>query len=69
MAVELTVRLAAEGDWPAIWHIFQTVVSGGDTYAYAPDTFATLVAGKQVPTLFEVYLSDPGKIIDQGVAP
>jgi multiple sugar transport system substrate-binding protein len=48
--------------------LYPNVTINGSDYAYAPDTFATLVAGKQVPTLFEVYLSDPGKIIDQGVA-
>jgi multiple sugar transport system substrate-binding protein len=48
--------------------LYPNVTIVGSDYAYAPDTFATLVAGKQVPTLFEVYLSDPGKIIDQGVA-
>jgi multiple sugar transport system substrate-binding protein len=37
-------------------------------YIYAPDTFAALVAGKQVPTLFRVYLTDPQKYIDLGVA-
>ncbi len=40
----------------------------GTDYAYAPDSFAALVAGDQVPTLFEVYLTDPGKMIEQGVA-
>jgi ABC-type glycerol-3-phosphate transport system substrate-binding protein len=48
--------------------LYPNVTINGSDYAYAPDTFATLVAGKQVPTLFEVYLSDPGKIIEQGVA-
>jgi ABC-type glycerol-3-phosphate transport system substrate-binding protein len=47
---------------------YPNVTINGSDYAYAPDTFASLVAGKQVPTLFEVYLSDPGKIIDQGIA-
>ena len=48
--------------------LYPNVTINGSDYAYSPDTFATLVAGKQVPTLFEVYLSDPGKIIAQGVA-
>ncbi len=47
---------------------YPNVTINGTDYSYAPDTFAALVAGKQVPTLFEVYLSDPGKIIGQGVA-
>jgi len=48
--------------------MYPNVTIVGSDYAYAPDTFAALVAGKQVPTLFEVYLTDPGKMIDQGVA-
>ncbi|HEY1016488.1 MAG TPA: extracellular solute-binding protein, partial [Herpetosiphonaceae bacterium] len=47
---------------------YPNVTITGSDYAYAPDTFAGLVAGNQVPTLFEVYLSDIGKTIDQGVA-
>jgi L-amino acid N-acyltransferase YncA len=31
------IRTANLNDWPAIWQIFQAVVSKGDTYAYAPD--------------------------------
>ncbi|HEY0606050.1 MAG TPA: extracellular solute-binding protein [Herpetosiphonaceae bacterium] len=48
--------------------LYPNVTVTGSDYTYSPDTFATLVAGKQVPTLFEVYLSDPSKIIDQGIA-
>ena len=40
----------------------------GTDYAYTPDSFAALVAGDQVPTLFEVYLTDPNSMIDQGIA-
>jgi len=48
--------------------MYPNVTIVGSDYAYAPDTFAALVAGNQVPTLFEVYLTDPSKMIDQGVA-
>lgn len=48
--------------------MYPNVTIVGTDYAYAPDSFAALVAGNQVPTLFEVYLTDPGKMIDQGVA-
>src|SRR6185436_13711769 len=41
--------------------MYPNVTIVGSDYAYAPDTFAALVAGNQVPTLFEVYLTDPGK--------
>lgn len=34
---EITVRRAVADDWRAIWPIFRDVVSGGDTYMYAPD--------------------------------
>ncbi|HTX91214.1 MAG TPA: extracellular solute-binding protein [Anaerolineales bacterium] len=47
---------------------YPNVTIQGSDYTYTPDSFAALVAGKQVPTLFQVYLTDPGKMIDQGVA-
>src|SRR5258708_5359489 len=47
---------------------YPNVTINGLEYIYAPDTFAALVAGKQVPTLFRVYLTDPQKYIDLGVA-
>jgi L-amino acid N-acyltransferase YncA len=35
---DATVRIRAyvDGDWPAVWAIFQEVVAAGDTYAYDP---------------------------------
>jgi ABC-type glycerol-3-phosphate transport system substrate-binding protein len=48
--------------------VYPNVTVNGSEYIYAPDTFAALVAGKQVPTLFRVYLTDPKKYIDLGVA-
>ncbi|HUG32732.1 MAG TPA: GNAT family N-acetyltransferase [Acidimicrobiia bacterium] len=33
----LAFERAHPGDWPAIWRIFQAVVSSGDTYPYPPD--------------------------------
>jgi len=48
--------------------MYPNVTITGDTYTYAPDTFPPLVAAGQVPTLFECYLTDPSKMIDQGVA-
>ena len=32
------IRLAVAADAGAIWRIFRTVVAGGDTYTFAPDT-------------------------------
>jgi ABC-type glycerol-3-phosphate transport system substrate-binding protein len=36
-------------------------------YGFAPDTFAALIATDQVPTLFEVPFTEPGKLISQGI--
>lgn len=47
---------------------YPNVTVVGDEYEYAPDTFAALVAAGQVPTLFEAYMTDPGKMIEQGIA-
>jgi multiple sugar transport system substrate-binding protein len=47
---------------------YPNVTVNGLEYVYAPDTFSALVAGQQVPTLFRVYLTDPQKYIDLGVA-
>ena len=47
---------------------YPNVTVQGSEYTYTPDSFAALVAGKQVPTLFQVYLTDPQKYIDLGVA-
>lgn len=42
-------------------------VTGSD-YAYAPDTFPALVAGDQVPTVFQAYLTDRDLMTSQGIA-
>ena len=34
----LGIRSATDGDKPAIWHIIKTVIAGGDTYVFSPDT-------------------------------
>jgi GNAT superfamily N-acetyltransferase len=33
----LTIRPATGDDWPAIWPIFQSIVSAGETYAFPED--------------------------------
>jgi multiple sugar transport system substrate-binding protein len=48
--------------------LYPNVTIQGSDYAYAPDTFAALVAGNQVPTLFQAYVTDPDTLIAQGVA-
>ncbi len=42
-------------------------VTGSD-YGYAPDTFPALVAGNQVPTVFQAYLTDRDLMVGQGIA-
>ena len=48
--------------------LYPNVTVEGLEYTYTPDTFPALIAGNQVPTLFQVYLTDPKKYIDAGVA-
>lgn len=48
--------------------LYPNVTIQGLEYTYQPDSFAALVAGNQVPTLFQVYMTDPMKFIDSGVA-
>lgn len=48
--------------------LYPNVTVQGLEYTYQPDSFAALVAGKQVPTIFQVYMTDPMKYIDSGVA-
>lgn len=48
--------------------LYPNVTIEGLEYTYQPDSFAALVAGNQVPTLFQVYMTDPMKFIDSGVA-
>jgi multiple sugar transport system substrate-binding protein len=42
-------------------------VTGSD-YQYAPDTFPALVAGNEVPTVFQAYLTDRDQMVSQGIA-
>ena len=48
--------------------LYPNVTIEGLEYTYQPDSFSALVAGNQVPTLFQVYMTDPMKYIDSGVA-
>jgi multiple sugar transport system substrate-binding protein len=47
--------------------LYPNVILNASDYTYSPDSFPALVAAHQVPTLFLVYLTDPGTMIDQGV--
>jgi L-amino acid N-acyltransferase YncA len=35
--VQVTIRDAAEGDWPAIWPFFREIVAAGETYCWPTD--------------------------------
>ncbi len=62
----------ALADWQAAVDRFEAkypnVTIVGNDYAYAPDTFPALVAGDQVPTLFQAYLTDLDQMAGQGIA-
>jgi ABC-type glycerol-3-phosphate transport system substrate-binding protein len=47
---------------------YPNVTVTGNDYVYAPDTFPALVAGDQVPTVFQAYLTDRDQMVGQGVA-
>jgi len=59
-------------DWNAAAERFMAkypnVTVIGNDYVYAPDTFPALVAGDQVPTLFQAYLTDVDQMASQGIA-
>lgn len=59
-------------DWHAAVARFQAkypnVTVTGNDYVYAPDTFPALVAGDQVPTVFQAYLTDRDMMVGQGLA-
>jgi len=48
--------------------MYPNVTVEGSEYSYDPTTFPAMIAGKQVPTLFQVYLTEPQKYISTGVA-
>lgn len=48
--------------------MYPNVTVQGTEYSYDPQTFPAMIAAKQVPTMFSVYLTDPQKYIDTGVA-
>ncbi len=47
---------------------YPNVTVTGSDYLYAPDTFPALVAGNQVPTVFQAYLTDRDLMVSQGIA-
>ena len=51
----MTIRPAAEADWPAIWPFFIDTVRAGETYAYPPDL--TVAQGR------DLWLSDEHVVV------
>jgi ABC-type glycerol-3-phosphate transport system substrate-binding protein len=47
---------------------YPNVTVTGNDYVYAPDTFPALVAGDQVPTVFQGYLTDRDMMQNQGLS-
>ena len=47
--------------------MYPNVTVEGTDYVYSPDSFPPMLAAGQEPTLFLVYLTDPGMMIRQGV--
>lgn len=48
--------------------LYPNVTIRPDSYTYDPATFAAMVAGNTVPTLFQAYFTDPAKMVSDGVA-
>ncbi len=48
--------------------LYPNVTVSGSEYKYDPQTFPAKIAAKEVPNMFQVYLTDPQKYIDSGVA-
>ncbi len=65
---DTVVRKAWEDQVARFEALYPNVTIQGLEYTYAPDTFSALVAGNQVPTMFQVYMTDPMRWIDTGVA-
>ncbi len=47
---------------------YPNVTVTGNDYVYAPDTFPALVAGDQVSTVFQAFLTDRDAMVNQGIA-
>ena len=50
-AVDVTIRRASDADWPALWPIWQAIVSAQETYAFDP--FASSEQARRI------WLADP----------
>jgi len=60
----MTIREASANDIDAIWEIFENVVKGGDTYAFAPDTTKEEFLNIWFAPVMKTYVAeDDGRII------
>ncbi len=59
------IRRATDADWPAIWPVFQEVVSAGETYAYPEDLTSERARGLwlEPPPGEAVVLEEGGELL------
>jgi len=57
---EVSVRGAREGDWPAVWALFQRVAAAGDVFAYDEDTTEALARKLWFEPPAETFVADLG---------
>jgi L-amino acid N-acyltransferase YncA len=64
-----SIRPFQAQDWPALWPILHSVISAGDTFAFAPDSTEAEIrhAWIEVPQATFVALSDAGAIIGTSI--
>lgn len=54
------IRPATDADKPAVWQIIKTVIAGGDTYTFAPDTPETDMIAFWFSPEKHVYVAEDG---------
>ncbi len=60
----LEIQGATAADWGSIWPLFQQVVAGGDTYAYAPDTSQEQAHSLWMPAGASAYVArEQGEVV------
>lgn len=59
----MTIRLATEADWPAIWPFWREIVEAGETYAYPLGATSDQARGWWFDGSRVVVLEDDGRIL------
>ncbi len=59
----MTIRLATEADWPAIWPFWREIVEAGETYAYPLGATSDQARGWWFDGSHVVVLEDDGRIL------